>query len=275
LIQTPGRWRVGRAHAPDPNDNRRGRDDGRMDRQLRNIALLTLAMASLAVAVPILLSESHRTGGQTALLVIALVGAGGSLLALVVGSLPFGVLIQDLGRVWDARPRRKWAASHAVAEVVRETVNMGMGQTMVFTLDAEVAIREQGVPCIVLRLEPRMMSFARTRPLGGATVTCSLSRRAGLLKRPTTRQVDVRFEDSPKVLNAAFGRWPDDWFDGELQAPVPSIYRVEWEVRQPDGRVQRPREHFHVADHGETHDGKLRQAGRAIAGLYRHYRCKD
>jgi hypothetical protein len=233
-------------------------------------------MASLAVAVPIVLDHGHRSGGKTALLVVALVGTGGSLVSLVVGSIPFGVVLRDLGRLWDARPRRKWATSHEVAEVVRETVNIPTaGYTMAFTLDAEVAIREQGVPCIVLRLEPRMMRFARTSPLGGTTVTCSVSRRTGVLKRPTKRVVDVRFEDSAQLLNAAFGRWPDDWFDGELQAPVPGIYRVEWEVRHEGGRVERPREHFHVADHGETHDGRLRQSGRAIAGVYRHYRGKD
>lgn len=162
-----------------------------------------------------------------------------------------------------------------MAEVVREEVSVGAGTTMVFTHPADAAVREQGVPYIVLRLEPRMIGFATTRPLQGATVTCSLSRRPRLLGKPTTRAVDVQHDGGPKLLNAAFARWPDDWFNEELLAPNAGTYRVQWEVRHASGKVERRRERFRVADHGETHDGEVRQWLDAARRVFRHYRGRD
>jgi hypothetical protein len=246
-----------------------------VDRQLRNIALLTLLLAALTI-VAVVSPEHHRSSTNTVILYVAIVAATGSVLALALGSVWFSVAKKDLERLWNARPRRKWAASHDVAETVREVVNMGMGMKMVLQSDAEAQVRAEGVPCIVLRLVPRWLSFAQTRPLRGATVTCSVSRRTRLLEKPTTRPIDVPQVGEPdKFLNAAFGRWPDDWFNAELLAPLPGIYHVQWEIRRADGRTERPHERFHVADHGETHDGTLRQAGRAVVGVYQHYRGKD
>jgi hypothetical protein len=245
-----------------------------VDRQLRNIALITLFLAALTI-VAVVSPEHNRSTTNTAILYAAIVAAGGSVLGLVLGSVWFGVLRKDLGRAWESRPQSKWSASHDLAEVVREEANMGGGTTMVFTHPADIAVREQGVPCIVLRLEPRRLGFARTRPLQGVTVTCSLSRRAGPLGKPITRALQVHLDDGPRILNAAFARWPDDWFNEELLAPIAGTYRTRWELHRASGKVERRRERVRIADHGEAHDGKARQWLDTVRRVFRHYRGHD
>jgi hypothetical protein len=237
-----------------------------MDRQLRNVALLTLAMASLAVAVPILLSESPRTGGQTALLVVALVGAGGSLLALVLASTPWEVLKRDLRTLWSEQHTSRWSATHEAAQ----EPSSGASQIIEFGPDI-TPIRAEGMPCGVVRCTPRSLGLAEAQMLKNAEASCTVERRSRLLGHRDKADVPLLVD----ITWGTAGRWPNRWFDSEHNGPIPGRYSVLWQVRFPDGQVDRPRERFRVKAEGVDHVGRLDSAWSRVRDVIRHYRGLD
>jgi hypothetical protein len=244
-----------------------------MDRQLRNIALITLLIVSLTI-VAVVSPEHHRSTTNTAILIVAYVAAAGSFLALVLGSVWFGVLRKDLLAWREGRPSRRWTTRHYAAQ--EETVELRESKASLVFFSADVkVIRAQGLPCTIVALEPRTLGEAEERPLKGATVSCAVERgrRRWPRKALQTRRVEV-----PTVKDVAWGsvgRWPDEWFDPNSVGPTPGRYRVRWEVRLPDGRVEKVTEKIHLAAGGEAYVGHLTRAASGTRAVIRHFRGLD
>ncbi len=240
-----------------------------MERQPRNIiGLLTLFIAALG-SVAVIGSEHHRSTVNTAILVVAAVAAVGSLLALVLGPVTFSVLKKDVRKLRDARPGRKWATRHYLAQ---ESDDVKTERMMAFFTPSVKAIRAQGLPCMIAAVEPRTLGTAEERPAKGASLSCAVERREHPWRFGAQR-VDV----TPSGDDAWGGvaRWPDRWFDPEHGAPSPGRYRVRWKIRFPDGKVERATERVRVVAEGDVHVGRLSRAAIATRRVIDHYRGLD
>lgn len=236
-----------------------------MDRTLRNIALITLLIASLTV-VAVVSPEHHRSTTNTSILVFAVVTAAGSLLALVLGSVAFGVARKDI-RSWHAeRSGRRWNTRHYAAEEPKTGP-----RAFSFGPD-ESAIRAGGMPAFVVALQPATLGMATEQLLRGAIVTCAVERRAHPWPLGA-EQVDVT--PSGDDVWGAVARWPDQWFDPEHEGPTPGRYRIRWKLRLPDGTVECPTDKVRVVAEGSAHVGRVTRALGAARQAIGHYRGLD
>jgi hypothetical protein len=235
-----------------------------VDRQLRTIALLTLATAALG-SVALLAAEHHRSGINTGIMIALALAALGSLLTLLLGSTPWEVFRKDLRERRDRSPKLRWGTRHYPATVPQSGPKMWD-----FGADTS-SIRAEGMPCGIAECGPRTLGDAQDELLDGATVAATVERRARLIGRRT------RIEVSPRADNAwgAVARWPDQWWDTEHDGPTPGRYRVLWQVRMADGQVDRPVERFRVKAEGETHVHPIRRGLAALRELIAHYRGRD
>ena len=235
-----------------------------MERQTRNIALLALFIAALG-SVAITGAEQHRSPTNTLILVIAATAAVGSLLALVLGSIWFGVLEKDVREWWEGRPRRRWSVRHYPAEEPEPNViDLDMAPS-------EAHIRAEGMPCTIVALQPRTLGIATERPMRGVAVSCTIERRD---RRAVPSQA-VRLTPHGDDAWGVIARWPDQWFDAEHEGPAPGDYRVRWQLRHPDGRIERRTEKVRVLAEGRAHVGRLTRAVNAARAFVRHYRGLD
>jgi hypothetical protein len=233
-----------------------------MDRALRNIALITLLIASLTV-VAVVSPEHHRSTTNTAILVLAVVTAAGSLLALVLGSVAFGVARKDV-RSWRAeRSGRRWNTRHYAAEEPQTGP-----RAFSFGPD-ESAIRAKGMPAFVVALQPATLGMATERLLQGVAVTCSVERRRHRWPFSAER---VELTPNGDDIWGAVARWPDQWFDPGYGGPTPGRYRIQWKLRLPDGTVERPTDKVRVVAKGHAHVGHVARALGAGRRVVRHYR---
>lgn len=235
-----------------------------MDRQLRNIGLLTLLVAALG-SVAVLSAEHHRSTLNTLILCIAAVAAVGSGLALVGGSVWFGVVRKDATKLWNDLPHRRWRTSHHVALDLKEEAKVA-GVDLVFTSPNENAARARGVPCMIVGVGPRRMGYARRHPLRGSTVTCEVRRGR------ESRAVEVPSDQ--EVYNSAVARWPDEWFRQAEATPLPGRYRVRWTLRLADGSVAHPIERLRINDQGQMKVLQFTRVWRTTRAAFRHLRGK-
>jgi hypothetical protein len=237
-----------------------------MDRQPRNlVGLLTLLTAALG-SVAILSSEHHRSALNTAILLVLAVAAAGSLLALVLGSTWLAVARKDV-RDWRERHQSGWAVRHYAPDEVSATIQ----QLRAIRGVDESAITDAGMPCLAVTLEPRTLGDAEDRRLEDAVVTCVVERRSRFVGRAERIEVPIVVSSVWRVR----GRWPDVWFDAEPVAPTPGRYRVRWEVRSADGRIERPEQKLNIGPGGEERDSKTAKALRRTQSLIRHFRGDD
>jgi hypothetical protein len=244
-----------------------------LDRQLRTIALLTLLIAALG-SIAVLTAEKDRSPLNTAILIVAAAAAAGSMLALIFGSEPWRVVRRDVRSWWNRRPSRRWIAHHDLAQD-EETEKRESGVQLILYSTNEEAVRAQGVPCIVLRLDPHTVHDSERQSLKGATVTCEVARKIGRWRGAwwDTRQAEVPIEK--ELQTNAVARWPDEWFDADSLSPPPGEYEVRWAVRWPNGRVERPRERFQLLEDGQPHESRLDRAYAGARSVVRHYRGQD
>jgi hypothetical protein len=207
--------------------------------------------------------EPHRSTVNTAILVVAVAAATGSLLALVLGSVWLGVLRQDI-QEWRERGRLPWKAHHYAPDVVS---SMLQELRAVHGTD-DSAITAAGMPCLAVRLEPRTVADAERKPFEDAEVTCFVARRAPVIG--LTRKIKV-----PVILLGgwnASGRWPDEWFDVQRVAPRPGHYRVRWEVRTPTRGLERPEQVLIVGTDGQERERRRARAADWTQATIRHFR---
>lgn len=236
-----------------------------MDRQVRNIGLITTLLAALTI-IAVVSPEQHRPTTNTAILAVAVAAAVGSLLALALGSTWLAVVKKDV-QGWRERHQRPWSARHYVPDEVSATLQ----QLRAAFGNDDSAITAAGMPCLAVRLEPRTVGDAQREPLANAVVACIVARRSHLIGRATKIKV-------PIVINAVWGargRWPDVWFNAERVAPTPGRYSVRWEVRAPDGRVERPEQTLIIGADGEEREGNIAKALDRGQAIIRHFRGLD
>jgi len=245
----------------------------RLDRQLRIIALLTLLIAALG-SIAVLSAEKHRSPLNTAILIVAGAAAAGSTLALIFGSEPWRVIRRDVRSWWNRRPSRRWIAHHDLAQD-EETEMRESGVQLILYSTNEKAVRAQGVPCIVLRLDPHTAHDSERQLLKGAAVTCEVARKHG--RRPRawwdTRRVEVPI--GKELGTNAVARWPDEWFDADRLSPQSGNYEVRWALQWPNGRLARPRERVQILEDGQPHERRRGAAYAAARSVMRHYRGLD
>ncbi|HTQ68322.1 MAG TPA: hypothetical protein VMI13_06480 [Solirubrobacteraceae bacterium] len=233
-----------------------------MERQTRNISLLTLFIAALG-SVAIISAEHQRSTVNTLILIVAVAAAVGSLAALVGLSGWFGVLRGDVRDWWRERPSRRWKAAHYPAkEPAPNTFDFDLGPN-------EKRIREQGMPCWITGLLPRTLGVAETRPMRNVTVEASMKRREG--RPPETVDLAPLADDSW----GAMARWPDRWFDAEQNAPIAGRYLVSWELRHPNGRIERRAEPVHFGPGGIVIESRVTRMRARVRAFFLHYRSKD
>jgi hypothetical protein len=244
-----------------------------MDRQLRNIALITLLLAALTI-IAVVSPEHHRSTTNTVILAVAIMAVAGSTAALALGSVWLAVLRRDLREWRDARPGRRWIVSYYLAQ--EESVELReSGASLVFYSPNVETVRAGGLPCLIIDLKPRTQDKIEGRPLKGATVACAVRRSQGpwYWRKSETRAVEVAVDH--EIASDAVGRWPDVWFSPALLTPTPGRYRIRWETRLPDGRIERPAKRYLIAAEGEAHVGTLTRAALAVRDLARHYRALE
>jgi hypothetical protein len=137
-----------------------------MDRQLRNIALITLLLAALTI-IAVVSPEHHRSTTNTVILAVAIVAVAGGTAALALGSVWLAVLRRDLREWRDARPSRRWIVSYYLAQ--EESVEpRESGVSLVFYSPNVQAVRAAGPPCLIIDLKPRTQDKTEARRLKGA-----------------------------------------------------------------------------------------------------------
>jgi hypothetical protein len=244
-----------------------------MDRQLRNIALITLLLAALTI-IAVVSPEHHRSATNTVILAVAIVAAAGSIVSLTLGSVWFAVLRRDVQGWRERRPGRRWAVSYYLAQ--EESVERReSGVDLIFYSPNEEAVRARGLPCLIVALKPRTRDDADGRPLKDAAVACAVKRSHGPWYRRESEERPVEVHTDREIASDAVARWPDEWFNRELLAPAPGRYRVRWEVRLPDRRLERPAQGILIAAEGETRVAMVMRATLVVRNLARHYRDLD
>lgn len=123
------------------------------------------------------------------------------------------------------------------------------------------------MPCAIATVTPRTLGRAIERSMRGAHVSCIVERWDGFF-----HGVEV----TPATDDAwgAAVRWPAAWFDVQRNAIQPGRYRVNWKIRDADGRMTRPTEKIRVASEGHTHVALSRRAISAFNKVLRHYRAQ-
>jgi len=243
-----------------------------MDRQTRNIPLITLLLAALTI-VAVVSPEHHRSTLNGAILYVAVAVAGITALALAVllaASVPIRVLAGDFGG-WLAKQRarrthKRWRTYHYRA-VGKDDV--------VLTIPNDDAVKAPGTPCIVLVADApsrvRRRSGALTpgedatdrirealRGLADFDVTCRVARRS------ERRSVEVHHSGL-----AALARFPDEWFGR------PGRYRVRWAIVGPDGQTERASDTVRLHRSGAVAATPLLRFYASARKLIRHLRGQD
>jgi hypothetical protein len=236
-----------------------------MDRPPRNVVgLLTLFIAALG-SVAVIGAEHQRSTVNTVILVVAALAAAGSLLALLIGSVWFGVLRKDLAEWWDQRPSRKLDARHYPArEPAPNVFDFDLGPN-------EAKIRAEGMPCMITALGPRTSGLAEDRLFKDVTASCTIERRGTRSGRPQTIQVKPYTDDAWGTM----ARWPPEWFDLQTEGPVPGTYLVRWLLHRPDGRTERLSERLRILLDGQPKTSLPARAMTAASTFVQHYRGRD
>jgi hypothetical protein len=240
-----------------------------VDRQLRNIGLLTLLIAALG-SVAVLSAEQHRSTLNTLILSVAALAAVGGGAALVGGSVWFGVVRKDAAKVWNNLPHRRWHTSQRLAFDLKEETKIA-GADLTITLPNENAARAAGVPCMILGLGPRRMHYSLKRPLRGSTITCEVIR--GRFAERESRAIEVPTDQ--EIYNSAVARFPDEWFNANDAHPLPGRYRAAWTLHLADGSTAHVSGRFRVNEEGGIVVGPAARAFSAVRGFVRHFRRKD
>jgi len=237
-----------------------------MDRQVRNVGLITLLLAALTI-VAVVSPEHHRSTTNTLILDLAVVAAVGSVIFLVGSAVPVRVIARDIHE-WRERRRlhMRWRTHHYLA--------VDQDRTIRFPKDD--AIRSPGRPCIVLVLEPpgrlrrRRGKQPETGPerlqhlhgymtvLKGLEIECSVG--SGQDAR------DVGVSTDPR---AALARFPDEWFGQRGR------YRARWTITMPSGDVEEATDTIRLGPHGRLAAAPLRRGLMAMRRFVRHLRGLD
>ena len=240
-----------------------------VDRQLRNIGLLTLLIAALG-SVAVLSAEQHRSTLNALILGVAALAAVGSGGALVGGSVWFGVVRKDVAQVWNNLPHRRWHTSQRLAFDLKEEAKIA-GADLVITVPNENAARSAGVPCLILELSPRRMHYSLKRPLGGSTITCEVIR--GQFAGRESRAVEVPTDQ--EIYNSAVARFPDEWFNADEAHPLPGRYCAAWTLHLANSSTAHVSGRFRVNKEGRIVVGPVARTFSAARGFVRHFRGKD
>lgn len=174
-----------------------------MDRQLRNVGLLTLLIAALG-SVAVLSAKQYRSPLNTLILGVAAFAAVGSGSALVGGSVWFGVVRKDAAQVWNSLPHRRWHTSQRLAFDLKEEAKIAGADLVITVPNENAAARAAGVPCMILQLGPLRMHYSLKRPLRGSTITCKVIR--GRFAGRESRAVEVPTDQ--EIYNSAVARFP-------------------------------------------------------------------
>ena len=233
-----------------------------MDRQVRNIALLTLLLAALTI-IAVVSPEPHRSTGNTVILYVAVVAAIGSVAFLLGSAVPLRVITRDISK-WHATRREHlhWRTYHYRA--VDQTI----------TVPKDEAIRSLGMPCLVLVLQaPRRVWRRRERHPVDQSAQARIQRLqdyARALKdfefRCAVQGRDIEVHVEPR---AALARFPDDLFG------KPGRYRVEWTITTPEGGIERARETLRLREYGMTTGSPIPRMTAWIRRALRHLRGLD
>ena len=240
-----------------------------MDRQLRNIGLLTLLIAALG-SVAVLNAEQPRSTLNTLILSVAALAAAGSSAALVGGSVWFDIVRKDAAKMWNDLPHRRWHTSQRLAFDLKEEAKIA-GAELAITLPNENAARARGVPCMILGLSPRRMHYSLKHPLRGSTITCEVIR--GRFAGRESRAVEVPTDQ--EIYKSAVARFPDEWFNADEAHPLPGRYRAAWTLHLATGSTAHVSSRFQVNKEGRIVVGPTARAFSAVRGFVRHFRGKD
>jgi hypothetical protein len=236
-----------------------------MDRQVRNIGLITLLLAALTI-VAVVSPEHHRSTTNTFILDLAVVAAISSIVFLVGSAVPVRVVARDIGNWREKRHRHmRWRTHHYYAVETDRTIRFPKDE----------AILRAGSPCIVLLLEPPGRIRDRTAPraglakrllaysqaLNGYEITCSVGDRRTAAER---RDVEVHMEP-----RAALARFPDEWFD------QPGRYAARWTITTPAGDVEHATDTIRLGHHGRLAVAPLQRGLVATRSVIRHLRGLD
>ncbi len=234
----------------------------RVDRQTRNIGLLTLLLAALTT-VAVISPEKDRSTLNTAILYVAVVAAIGSVAFLLGSAMPLRVIARDI-TAWREKRRRhtKWRTYHY----------RGVDRPGTLTIPKDDAILNQGAPCLVLVVEPPQRVLHRDpdasrvekvrqaiQGLEGFEIACSVSGRR-VARRPAQVEMEPR---------AALARFPDDYFGRR------GTYRAEWTITAPDGTTVRAEDTIRLHNHGYTRPAPLRRLVARARKITHHLLGRD
>ena len=231
-----------------------------VDRQVRNIGLITLLLAALTI-IAVVSPEHHRPSTNSAILYFALVAAAGSIVSLAVSAVPVRVIARDIGRWRDKRRRHlRWQTYH-----YRAVDNIK-------SFPSDEAIRSIGMPCIVLVLQAprRVWDRKTTSDQSGHGRVDRLLAYAQALNDYNVKclvrdqELEVQMERS-----AALARFPDEWFGR------PDRYRVEWTITTPQGGIEHASDVVRLQDGGTPRDAPVRRLLATTRKLIRHLRGLD